>query len=86
MVTATTTPKMLMAPNADRPNPRHARIKRAQHEDAGRFDLSAFGAISIFGVVVAVTMWVIQRWHASNRVHHREEVERLLALARSDSH
>jgi len=51
-----------------------------------RLGLSAFGAITIFGVVVAGTMWLIKRWHANNCVEHRDELERLLALARSDKH
>jgi MFS family permease len=51
-----------------------------------KFGLSAFGAITIFGVVVAATMWLIGRWHRSNCTHHREEVERLLTIARSDKH
>ena len=51
-----------------------------------RFGLSAFGAITIFGLVVAGTMWWIGRWHRNNTVVHREEVDRLLALARSDKH
>ena len=46
--------------------------------------LSAFGAITAFGIVVAGFMWVIQRWHQSNCVHHKEEVEDLLRIARSD--
>lgn len=46
--------------------------------------LSAFGAISVFGVVVAGFMWLIKRWHAYNVVHHRQEVERLLYIARHD--
>jgi len=46
--------------------------------------LSAFGAITAFGIVVASTMWIIQRWHARNMVHHREEVEHLLHIARQD--
>jgi MFS family permease len=46
--------------------------------------LSAFGAITIFGVVVAGFMWVIKRWHAYNLVHHRREVDRLLHIARHD--
>lgn len=49
-----------------------------------RFGLSAFGAITIFGVVVAATMWLIGRWHRRNLVQHRDEVEHLLVLARSD--
>ena len=51
-----------------------------------RFGLSAFGAITVFGVVVAVVMELIRRWHHRNTVMHREEVERLLVIARSDSH
>ncbi len=46
--------------------------------------LSAFGAITAFGVVVAGMMWLIQRWHQHNTVHHREEVEHLLQIARHD--
>ena len=49
-----------------------------------KFGLSAFGAITIFGLVVAGTMELIRRWHNRNAVVHREEVERLLAIARSD--
>ncbi|MGA0572971.1 lysophospholipid transporter LplT [Variovorax sp. VNK109] len=48
--------------------------------------LSAFGAITAFGIVVAGFMWIIQRWHASNCVKHRDEVEHLLEIARSDKH
>jgi len=51
-----------------------------------KLGLSAFGAITIFGVVVAGTMWWIGRWHKRNTVQHREEVEHLLAIARSDRH
>jgi MFS family permease len=46
--------------------------------------MSAFGAITAFGVVVAGFMWVIQRWHRSNLIHHADEVQALLAIARSD--
>ena len=49
-----------------------------------KFGLSAFGAITIFGLVVAGTMELIRRWHNRNAVQHREEVERLLTIARSD--
>jgi MFS transporter, LPLT family, lysophospholipid transporter len=48
--------------------------------------LSAFGAITIFGLVVAATMELTRRWHRHNCVRHREEVEHLLAIARSDGH
>ena len=51
-----------------------------------KLGLSAFGAITAFGVVVAGVMWLIQRWHAHNTVHHAEELEHLLELARHDQH
>jgi LPLT family lysophospholipid transporter-like MFS transporter len=51
-----------------------------------KLGLSAFTAIAVFGLVVAGTMWLIGRWHARNCVTHRDEVERLLAIARSDKH
>jgi MFS transporter, LPLT family, lysophospholipid transporter len=47
--------------------------------------LSAFVAISVFGLVVAGFMWLIGRWHKRNLREHPEEVERLLAIARSDA-
>jgi len=47
--------------------------------------LSAFGAITAFGIVVASVMWLIKRWHASNCVKHRAEVEHLLEVARHDN-
>jgi MFS transporter, LPLT family, lysophospholipid transporter len=51
-----------------------------------KYGVSAFGAITLFGVVVAGTMELIRRWHRDNTVTHRDEVERLLAIARSDPH
>jgi MFS transporter, LPLT family, lysophospholipid transporter len=51
-----------------------------------KFGLSAFGAITIFGLVVAGTMELIRRWHKHNTVVHRDEVERLLVIARTDRH
>ena len=51
-----------------------------------RLGLSAFTAIAVFGLVVAGTMELIRRWHAHNCVRHRDEIERLLAIARSDKH
>jgi len=50
------------------------------------FGLSAFGAIAIFGLVVAGVMEIIRRWHRRNLVTHTVEVERLLAIARTDHH
>ncbi len=51
-----------------------------------KLGLSAFGAITAFGVVVAGIMWVIQRWHAHNCVQHAEELDHLLRIARHDTH
>ena len=51
-----------------------------------RIGLSVFGSITIFGVFVAFTSWMIRRWHQRNLVHHREEVEGLLKIARCDDH
>ncbi len=51
-----------------------------------RVGLSAFVAIAVFGTVVAGVMELIRRWHISNCVQHRDEVERLLAIARTDRH
>lgn len=51
-----------------------------------RFGLSAFGAIAIFGIVVAGTMECIRRWHQRNLLRHRAEVEHLLSIARTDGH
>jgi len=51
-----------------------------------KFGLSAFGAITMFGLVVAGTMWLIKRWHERNLERHADEVEKLLELARSDHH
>jgi len=49
-----------------------------------KFGLSAFVSIAVFGVAVTGTMALIGRWHRTNSVRHRDEVERLLAIARSD--
>ncbi len=46
--------------------------------------LSAFGAITGFGLIVAGFMWLIQRWHQNNLIHHRADVEHLLEHARHD--
>ncbi len=48
--------------------------------------LSAYAAIAAFGGVVAGCMLLIQHWHRHNLRHHPEEVEHLLAIARSDKH
>ena len=47
--------------------------------------LSAFGAITVFGVVVAGFMWVIKRWHQRNCRDHAADVANLLEVARHDN-
>jgi LPLT family lysophospholipid transporter-like MFS transporter len=47
--------------------------------------MSAFGAITAFGLVVAGVMWLIKRWHESNTIHHKDELEHLLEIARHDN-
>jgi MFS transporter, LPLT family, lysophospholipid transporter len=47
--------------------------------------LSSFGAITVFGLLVAGVMWLIRRWHASNLVHHNATVEQQLEVARCDN-
>jgi MFS transporter, LPLT family, lysophospholipid transporter len=47
--------------------------------------LSAYLAITCFGLIVAGFMLLIKRWHASNQVKHAAELERLLQIARNDN-
>ena len=51
-----------------------------------RMQVTGNGAIAIFGLVVAGTMELVRRWHRHNLVHHKAEVDHLLAVARSDGH
>jgi MFS transporter, LPLT family, lysophospholipid transporter len=51
-----------------------------------KLGMSAFGAITIFGLAVAGVMWLIKRWHENNLTKHPDEVAHLIALARSDRH
>ena len=46
--------------------------------------LSAYGAITGFGVLVAGLMWLIRRWHLSNLARYPDELNRLLEIARHD--
>jgi MFS family permease len=46
--------------------------------------LSAFAAITAFGVLVAGFMLLIALWHRHNQRHHPEELARLLNIARND--
>ncbi len=46
--------------------------------------LSAFAAITGFGVLVAGFMWLIRRWHQNNCIKYKDQVDNLLRLARSD--
>ncbi len=47
--------------------------------------LSAFGAITVFGLVVAGFMWLIKRWHERNCRDHAADVANLLEIARRDN-
>lgn len=49
-----------------------------------KLGLSAFGAITLFGVAVAGIMWCIGRWHAYNCRRYPREVVRLRKIARQD--
>jgi hypothetical protein len=51
-----------------------------------KFGMSAFAAITLFGVGVAGVMELIRRWHERNLVNHPAELQQLLAIARSDPH
>ena len=46
--------------------------------------LSAFGAITAFGLLVAGFMWLIQKWHAHNRIAHKDVVDHLMDVAKND--
>ena len=47
--------------------------------------LSPFSAIAGFGLIVAGVMYLIYRWHRSNCVKYKAEVEHLLDIARNDN-
>ncbi|MEG0554874.1 MAG: lysophospholipid transporter LplT [Comamonas sp.] len=51
-----------------------------------KFGLSAFGAITVFGLVVAGIMILIGMWHRNNCRKHPQEINRLLDIARKDCH
>jgi MFS family permease len=51
-----------------------------------RLGVSVYGAITAFGLFTAALSLLIRFWHRSNVVHHREEVEALLEIARHDNH
>ena len=46
--------------------------------------LSAFGAITAFGFVVASFMWLIKRWHDRNMREHSETMKHLMDVAKND--
>ena len=47
--------------------------------------LSAFGAITAFGFVVASFMWLIKRWHERNMREHPEVMKHLMDVAKNDN-
>ena len=51
-----------------------------------KMGLTAFGAITVFGLLVAATMVLIGLWHRHNCKQHPQEVEKLLEIARRDCH
>ncbi len=51
-----------------------------------RFGLSVYGAITVFGLFTALVSMLIRYWHRHNLIVHRDEVEALLEIARSDHH
>ena len=51
-----------------------------------RFGATPFGVLTVLGLGVALIMWQIRGWHARNCTLHFDEVERLLAIARTDKH
>ena len=51
-----------------------------------RVGVPVYASITLFGVFVALMSLLIYRWHKSNLVKHRDEVEGLLKIARCDNH
>ncbi|GAB2486522.1 MAG: lysophospholipid transporter LplT [Comamonas sp.] len=49
-----------------------------------KMGLSAYGAITCFGLLVAAIMWCIGEWYRRNCRKHPQELERLLDIARHD--
>jgi LPLT family lysophospholipid transporter-like MFS transporter len=47
--------------------------------------LSIYVVITMFGLFVAGTMYMVQRWYKHNHRLHQQEVDRLLAFARAES-
>jgi MFS family permease len=47
--------------------------------------LSAFGAITAFGFVVASIMWLIKRWHEHNLREHSAVLKHLIDVAKNDN-
>lgn len=61
-------------------------ILGALYTGMAKLGLSAFVAIAVLGLGAALCMDLIRRWHQRNLRDHTGEVERLLAIARSDPH
>ena len=49
-----------------------------------KFGMSAYAAITCFGLLVAGIMWCIGLWHKHNCKHYPQEVNHLLDIARRD--
>ena len=51
-----------------------------------RLGMSVYASIVVIGLVTSLTFYWVGRWHKRNCTLHHDEVERLLAIARSDKH
>jgi len=49
-------------------------------------DVSIYTVIAMFGLFIAGTMTLVRAWYRYNLKHHPDEVEKLLAFARSSHH
>jgi MFS family permease len=49
-------------------------------------ELSVYAVIILFSLFVALTMWLVRRWHQSNMQVHKEELVRLLEAAEHVHH
>jgi MFS family permease len=47
--------------------------------------LSSFGAITVFGFLVAGVMWLIKQWHKNNLIKYKVTVEHQLEIAKNDN-
>ncbi len=51
-----------------------------------KLGVSAFGSITLLGLLVSFSMYAIHRWHKINLARHPAEMDHLLMIARSEKH